>query len=1396
MSPRDAIFEVLHLIKGFMWTLFTNSLSFWLLVALAPLIHAGSTRQTVEVELTTLHPGHPGSADVTLQWPAFDKLRLEVQEAGFRVDTSENIAPIVAYETQYSIAGSDDWITLSTAITGTSVPPDGRSRLDLHEKQLILTRADAGETINDGFFRLTMSHAGTSSLDMHQHTITPPIPFDATETQMKTALETLDVVSNVQVFRRALTTPGAYEWTVLFDPPPSSSSDHGNLPLLVMYSEAISAVYSGPGDQIAIQSLREGTRNPVMCVESCIFKVYELPVGQALSFRVRARFINGKWSAWQTSSSSLDIPATGASPWSPQVDFLTDYRVETTKPQSPPSNQPSSTHALLLSATGDAAANKNDQFYVHGTSSGGINQQDGEAGVVLLFPVLLTGERLAERSYFFSGQPQSYRVPLAEDPNRQVVALEVYAWGGGGGSGAKDSAIQHANGGGGAFARGLFRVSSRDRVDIAVGGGGRGSVNGGVVGGLGGGGDGGRGQFVGGGGGGASRVRINEKLVLVAAGGGGGGATDYCCAHGGAGGGGDGFAPDALSIPLDNTITGLARNEYHSINVEGDLRDFFGLPARHPHLDYGFAGPQADYSVLATAGGGASASAAGTAGKPSSFVVSRFGKCYIDEVSGALAIHGALPATEATRGRRDHGGKAQDGKEGGGGGGGGYYGGGGGGSGVDGTGGGGGSSFVAVTDLSQPTARAAIKSNERVKFAKAQAIRSTAVFLSWQAPQFGYSQQVEAFLVEMANRSVDEDFRVLRVIERSVWNVTIDGLSAFAWYRFRVRVLFRDGNAMYSEIQTLQTPATPTNVWKRLQGVRALDERGTHAGTRINDPAPARRYPSARRGHSLTTLDSFIYLFGGFSAGYACNLAHKAACVVEQGVNNELWRLDLLTKTWVQLTPMDTPPPARERHSMAVVANRVLLFGGRVSGMDDATAALQDLWELSISSTTAKTTATLRDRESSLAIPDGLEVFTMGNVPNTPDLCVVSLEIKVQLTHGCLQALKIELFGPGPSTFPQRQQSTVYPVDSQTQEMFWTDAGGFVGGGRRVTPPSPSARSFPVTLQSPKSSSSYAVCQSGSQSLVFSSTASFEALSVFHQLSASGGWTLSVADTVANDGLSGALDSWDINFSLAPCVPTVSWRDLTTVVTGTPPSRRFQHTAVVYQNAMFVYGGRNGRDLTDIYRLDYNAATGAGAWTTLVPVTTVAATTTSERRFHYGRTVVLTPYQLLSIGQGLRHRATRQQSHALGSGLFVARKSVTEPLHGWTRLDSLSVNDEDLSEPLGRYWSSAVFVYEPTRQPPNARIVVFGGQDDTTMFDDLWELRLQLLEEREPLDVLTQTRGEICDWRWANTALQATWTQSCAATTALVSASQATECSLETLLLYAWCDQTYQTLRL
>jgi hypothetical protein len=243
---------------------------------------------------------------------------------------------------------------------------------------------------------------------------------------------------------------------------------------------------------------------------------------------------------------------------------------------------------------------------------------------------------------------------------------------------------------------------------------------------------------------------------------------------------------------------------------------------------------------------------------------------------------------------------------------------------------------------------------------------------------------------------------------------------------------------------------------------------------------------------------------------------------------------------------------------------------------------------------------------------------------------------------------------------------------------------------------------------------------------------------------------------------------------------------------------------------MFVFGGTRGGSglgLNDLYRLDYTPSVAWGVaptarWTQLASLTESESPSLAERTVHAGRAALLTPYELLAVGRGLKppQRTSLGSSSAVSAARFEPRlelfsKQLEDVLDGWTSVATRSAdrtNPPDEQLPVPRYWGAGAFVASPPGQSAPS-VFLFGGQDDTALLGDLWSLELLQLAEDFPPERLQTQRIQACAWRQENAAFKAQWASSCGAST---TAAAVNKCTLEMLLLYAWCDELYQSILL
>ena len=189
---------------------------------------------------------------------------------------------------------------------------------DLHEVQNVTTTSSQGHVISDGQFRLSLQAHGLNDFDPETKTTTSLIPFNATEDEVKAAVESLENVGTVNVVRSSLGY-GRYTWSLTFPGKSQHREDRrnrGDIPMLQV-------VWQNLKGMVVVKEARRG--EGVMCSQSCVHVVDGLEMSAAYSFRVRARVEGSGWG-----------PYSGAS------DYVLTSRAGTLEPPAAPQ---------LLSAT-------------------------------------------------------------------------------------------------------------------------------------------------------------------------------------------------------------------------------------------------------------------------------------------------------------------------------------------------------------------------------------------------------------------------------------------------------------------------------------------------------------------------------------------------------------------------------------------------------------------------------------------------------------------------------------------------------------------------------------------------------------------------------------------------------------------------------------------------------------------------------------------------------------------------------------------------------------------------------------------------------------------------------------------------------------------------------------
>ncbi len=108
-------------------------------------------------------------------------------------------------------------------------------------------------------------------------------------------------------------------------------------------------------------------------------------------------------------------------------------------------------------------------------------------------------------------------------------------------------------------------------------------------------------------------------------------------------------------------------------------------------------------------------------------------------------------------------------------------------------------------------------------------------------------------------------------------------------------------------------------------GFRASDAKGQSAAPLVE--------PSARYGHTMTTISNTVYLFGGTNTLPASPRAPSGDLL------NDLWNYNFEPNNWTEVHPSGNVPPARHSHAATAYNGLLYLFGGT-----DGTSVFDDMW--------------------------------------------------------------------------------------------------------------------------------------------------------------------------------------------------------------------------------------------------------------------------------------------------------------------------------------------------------------------------------------------------------------------------------------------------------------------
>ena len=185
---------------------------------------------------------------------------------------STDAAPAVdAFEVQFKKTSETTWQTASSSVG----KKETTGAMGLNEIQTVSTRADSGQTIADGWFRLSLMFKGASDFDPETATMTDPIPYNASAESVEYQLDQLVNLqfrgTTTHVTRSLADAEGGYTWAIAFYLgtntvermkqvlPQNGVLAAEDIPMLVLQRETISAAWTGGGAQVHISERRKGS---------------------------------------------------------------------------------------------------------------------------------------------------------------------------------------------------------------------------------------------------------------------------------------------------------------------------------------------------------------------------------------------------------------------------------------------------------------------------------------------------------------------------------------------------------------------------------------------------------------------------------------------------------------------------------------------------------------------------------------------------------------------------------------------------------------------------------------------------------------------------------------------------------------------------------------------------------------------------------------------------------------------------------------------------------------------------------------------------------------------------------------------------------------------------------